>query len=284
MKRVAITLMVVLSALLYLLASNLMLQGANAHTPNNNPVINTPADGQTFTFEAGQGITAKIPISTTDSDGDFISINNTPLPPGAFYEVVEQFPGHTGASITFQDGHPFVGTYTVTFTAVDEHGASSTPVTIEIIVIPPDYLDIASAKLKANGMKIMMEVRVEGDVRPTIQRPPYGFAALTEDGTGILAVTTHAGILDSEDQTDPGDDRLHTHVVDVASSSDCTNGIEVVSASFDSPGNLRVGSHSVRVTNAPAASFGDFSDTIISFILTIEEGHICVNPVDSASV
>jgi hypothetical protein len=246
---------------------------------NHDPVINSPTDGQTFTFEAGQGITAKLQIGATDSDGDFVSINNTPFPPGAFYEFVEQFEGFTDASITFQDGHPFVGTYEITFTAVDEHGASSLPVTINIVVIPPDYLDLRNAKL--NPQKVTMQVKVDGNIAPTIQRPPYGFAALTSDGNGLLAVTTHAGILDSEDQEDPGDDVLHTHVVDVISSDDCVNGIKVVSASFESPGTLTVGSKKLKVSGAPPDSFGDFDGTIISFILTIEEGTICVNPVDS---
>ncbi|MGI0012286.1 MAG: hypothetical protein ACREBU_02405 [Nitrososphaera sp.] len=254
---------------------------AVAHTPNQSPVINSPIDGETLTFEAGQGIEAKIHVGTTDSDGDFVNINNTPLPEGAFYEFVEQFEGLTDASITFEDGHPFVGTYSVTFTAVDEHGAASSPVTIEIVVVPPDYLDLQSAKLKVNKHHVKLQINVEGSVAPTIQRPPYGFAALTSDGNGLLAVTTHAGILDSEDQTDPGDDTFHTHVVDVVSSDDCANGIKVVSASLESPGTLTVGSNKATVKKAPAGNFGEFDGTIISFILTIEEGTICVNPVDS---
>jgi hypothetical protein len=246
-------------------------------------MITSPADGQVFTFEAGQGISAQIPISATDPNGHFINIVNTPLPPGAFYEFVEQFPGETGASLTFEDGHPFVGSYIVTFTAVNEHGAASSPVTITIVVIAPDYLAIDDARLQVNSKNVMMEVTVLGSIKPTIERPPYGFAALTNDGTGILGITTHAGILDSEDQTHPGDDILHTHIVDVISSSDCTNGIKVVFASFESPGNLVVTSQEARVTSAPSSSFGEFTGTIISFILTIEEGAVCVNPVDSFS-
>lgn len=280
MKRIAVSLVVILSAMLLIPTSEMFFRQAIANT---NPIIGFPADGQTFTFEAGQGITANIPFGASDSDGDFINISNTPLPPGAFYEFVEQFPGDTGASITFEDGTPFVGTYSVTFTAIDEHGASSEPVTIQIVVIPPDFLDIKSAKLEANGQKVMMEVRVVGDIRPDIQRPQYGFAALTEDGTGILGITTHAGIFDSEDQDDPGDDRFHTHVVEVFSSADCRSGVEVASASFDSPGNLRVRSDTVKVTNAPASSFGDFDGTVMSFTFTVENGHICINPVDSAT-
>lgn len=148
------------------------------------------------------------------------------------------------------------------------------------MVIAPDYLAIEDARLEVRK-NVIMEVTVQGSIKPTIERPPYGFAALTSDGTVILGITTHAGILDSEDQADTGDDILHTHVVDVISSSDCSNGIEVVAASFESPGNLVVRSHEARVTNAPSSSFGDFTGTITSFILTIEEGTVCVNPVDS---
>ncbi|HEV8387616.1 MAG TPA: hypothetical protein VGQ03_08340 [Nitrososphaera sp.] len=254
---------------------------AEGHTPNHAPVINGLTNGQVFTFEAGEGIVGKISFGASDSDGDFVNIANTPLPSGAFYEFVEQFEGVTGASITFLDGTPFVGEYSVTFTAVDEHGSQSTPVTIQIVVSPPDYLDITFAKIHAGQKNAMMTIKVEGDVTPNIQRPPYGFAALTEDGNGILAVATHAGLLDSEDQDHPGDDIIHTHAVDVVPSTDCVNGIKIASASFESPGKLVVDTNRVKVSKAPSESFGDFDGTVISFILTVENGNICINPVDS---
>lgn len=251
-----------------------------ATTINHRPVINTPVNSQVFTFDAGQGIEAKISIGASDIDGDFIDIKNTPLPAGAFYEFVEQFEGDTGASITFEDGHPFVGTYQVTFTAVDDKGATSRPVTIKIKVIPPDYLDLAAARLEEGPGHIWMVARVFGEVAPTIQRPAYGFAALTTNGQNILAVATHAGLLDSEDQSDPGDDTLHTHIIDVVSSKDCANGMKVASASFRSPGTLEVLEHKVIVRAVSVDRVGDLTGTVISFILTFENGNTCVNPVD----
>ena len=251
-----------------------------ATTLNHRPVITSPSDGEVFTFDAGQGIEAKISIHTSDIDGDFIDIKNTALPAGAYYEFVEQFEGVTGASITFEDGHPFIGSYKVTFTAVDDNGAASRPVTIAIKVIPPDYLDLAAARLEEGPGFVWMVARVVGEIAPTIQRPPYGFAALTSNGQNILAVVTHAGILDSEDQTDPGDDSLHTHIIDVVSSKDCDNGLEVASASFRSPGILEVFEHKVKVRAVPVQQTGEFTGAVISFILTIEDGNICVNPVD----
>lgn len=258
------------------------IQQAAAHTPNHRPVIVAPEDGQSFIFEAGQGITASFTVSAGDSDGDFVNIVNSPLPAGAFYEFVEQFEGATDASITFEDGRPFVGTYSVTFTAVDEHGSQSEPVTVEIKVVAPDHLELKSAKLVANSQKVMLDVRAQ-DVRPTIERPAYGYAALTDDGNNILVVATHAGLLDSEDQDDAGDDILHTHVVDVVPSSDCFNGIKVAFVSFASPGNLIVGEDKIKVMGASAQDFGGFNGTVVSFILTFENGNVCVNPVDSAT-
>jgi hypothetical protein len=251
-----------------------------ATTLNHRPVITSPTNGQVFTFDAGQGIEAKISIGTRDIDGDFIDLKNTPFPAGAFYEFVEQFEGVTGASITFEDGWPFVGSYQVTFTAVDDKGATSRPVTITIKVIPPDHLNLAAARLEEGPGRIWMVARVFGDVAPTIQRPPYGFAALTTNGQNILAVATHAGLLDSEDQSSPGDDTLHTHILDVISSKDCINGMKVSSASFRSPGILEVLEHKVKVRAVPVEQVGDLSGTVISFILTIENGNTCVNPVD----
>jgi hypothetical protein len=247
--------------------------------PNHRPVINFPAAGQVFTFEAGQGISANIALDATDRDGDFVDIVNTPLPPGAFYEFVEMSEGQTSASITFEDGHPFVGTYGVIFRAVDEHGAKSRPVSVKIVVVPPDYLDIQDTRLWTDN-RVAMRVEVAGEVAPTIERPAYGFAALADGGKGLLAVATHAGILDSEDQDDVGDSVLHTHVVNVASNKDCTNGIELVSASFRSPGQLRVGDDFVKVRKVPSSVLGDLNGTIISFIITIEDGVTCINPVD----
>jgi Ca2+-binding RTX toxin-like protein len=122
------------------------IQQAMAHNPNIIPQVIAPSDGQVFTFDATQGPSARIFVEAIDPDAeDLVDISSTPLPPGAFYEALETDRQPSTGLIIFGDGFPLLGTYSITFTAVDfqtdedgspapGHGATSLPVTITIIV------------------------------------------------------------------------------------------------------------------------------------------------------
>ena len=43
------------------------------------------------------------------------------------------------------------------------------------------------------------------------------------------------------------------------------------------------GENKIKVMGASAQDFGDFNGTVVSFILTFENGNVCVNPVDSVT-
>lgn len=144
----------------------------------------------------------------------------------------------------------------------------------------PGHLDIKDAKIINNDSNTALKISTVGNVNDGIDPETgegfYGYAALTADGTGILAVTYHEPIVDSEDQ--PG---WHTHVVDVTADTGCGSGIGVASASFEGIGNLVVTKKTVMVNQVPTSELGELTGQIISFELTIEGGEVCVNPTDS---
>lgn len=143
---------------------------------------------------------------------------------------------------------------------------------------PPAYLDIVDAELEVDDDEVEMELRLAGDAAGGVPGNAYGYAALTSDGTGILAVTTHIGIEDTSAELD--ETGFHTHVAAVTTVTGCASGLQVASASFDPIGELEVDGAEVEVEDAPSDDLGAFTGFFVSFTLTVEGGAICVNPAD----
>lgn len=142
-----------------------------------------------------------------------------------------------------------------------------------------DYLDITKAKLVEKKNHVNMHIKVAGNINdgidPITNEGFFGYAALTDDFTGVLAVTYHEPIVDSAEQ--PG---WHAHVVDLTTTTSCISGLAVASASFDEPGHTSVTRNNVVVNQVSPDDVGNFSGVFASFELTVESGEVCVNPVD----
>src|SRR5215207_151869 len=75
------------------------------------------------------------------------------------------------------------------------------------------FLIIEKAEVSANG-ELEARLITEGLLIPTDgSEGAFGYGILTEDGDAILVATTHAGVLDSEEQRFIEDPIWHNHFV-----------------------------------------------------------------------
>ena len=135
------------------------------------------------------------------------------------------------------------------------------------------FLDMKRAEVEKKSFDITTDATIPQDGSVGA----FGYAVF--GATGVIAVTTHGGIGDSEAQLNPADPVFHTHIVHLnTASSNCASGIQVTYASFDTVGKLEIHNKHVEVTQIPASAVGKLSNTVVSFTLSIENGAVCVNP------
>jgi hypothetical protein len=143
------------------------------------------------------------------------------------------------------------------------------------------YLDIVAAEVQQNNGLIKLELYTAEDADTGVPAA-YGYAAMTEDGQNILAVTTHFGIVDEDPESTEETAFFHTHIVDVV--GDCETGAQV-SADPDAVGDFKIDGTEIKVTDVPAGSVSTLTGDVISFTIHLEgEGEdlkVCVVPVDA---
>ena len=100
----------------------------------------------------------------------------------------------------------------------------------------------------------------------------FGYGVLTDEGLDAVVVsTTHAGVQDSEEQTDADDPVWHNHFVTLAQDSDnCGDDLKVESITFESPGQVDIRDNNADLTKLPASFSG--TDALSGDDLTIEPG------------
>ncbi len=105
----------------------------------------------------------------------------------------------------------------------------------------------------------------------------YGYGVIS--GNGVLAITTHAGVLDSVAQNGAASNPVfHTHLVTLKSAADCTFKA-VNTASLNQVGDLKISGNTIQVTNIDS-SVGTLIGPTVSFTLAVGSGgDVCVNPV-----
>jgi|SRR5579864_4054864 len=105
----------------------------------------------------------------------------------------------------------------------------------------------------------------------------YGYGVISEHG--VLAITTHAGVLDSVTQHGAASNPVfHTHLVTLKSATDCSFAA-VDTASLNQVGDLKISGNTISVTNIDS-SVGTLTGPTVSFTLTLgSDNDICVNPV-----
>jgi hypothetical protein len=84
----------------------------------------------------------------------------------------------------------------------------------------------------------------------------FGYGILTEDGDAILVATTHAGVLDSEDQRFIEDPLWHNHFVKLGDNVEqCGEDQGVVDITWQSPGEVRIDDNTARISGVPTDEF-----------------------------
>ncbi len=104
------------------------------------------------------------------------------------------------------------------------------------------FLHVIRSKIVVDNAEEELEAKfiTEANIPKDGSGGAFGYGVVTSqtdvDGT-VLVTTTHAGVLDSEDQSDANDPEWHNHYVRVAEDTDghC-DGLEVVDITWESPG------------------------------------------------
>ena len=100
----------------------------------------------------------------------------------------------------------------------------------------------------------------------------FGYGITAADANSILVITTHAGVLDSEDQNFILDPVFHTHLVTLDGSNPlCGSDPAVDNISWEAPGNVKINNHRVLLTRLPTGPL-DLTNSITGEDLALQFG------------
>ncbi len=160
--------------------------------------------------------------------------------------------------------------------------AASTSVAIALLMMATpafavSFLDITQAQVENGEENVSVEIETGATIPQDGSSGAFGYGAIGDSGK-VLAVTTHAGVLDSEAQSgDASNPVFHTHIVELKTTTPCASGLAVASASFETVGKLEVSGNSVDVSDVPVSAVGELTGTVVSFTLSVESGDVCIN-------
>ncbi len=132
-----------------------------------------------------------------------------------------------------------------------------------IFDIPPifaltaeSFLTIERANVSIDDDELTTRLIVEGLLIPTDGTGgAFGYGILTEDGDAILVATTHAGVLDSEEQNYILDPTWHNHFVRLGEVAECGEDQGVVDITWQSPGEVRIDDNIASISGVPTDEF-----------------------------
>lgn len=135
-----------------------------------------------------------------------------------------------------------------------------------------DFLNIREATIDADSDEMSAFLKTHGHIPTNGDGGAFGYGILTTEGLDAVVVsTTHAGVLDSEEQDNADDPVWHNHFVTLAEDSDnCGNDPAVQSITFESPGQVDINDNNADLTQIPASFSG--TDALSGDDLTIEPG------------
>jgi hypothetical protein len=117
------------------------------------------------------------------------------------------------------------------------------------------FLTIEKAEVSANG-ELEVTLFTEGAIPTDGSEGAFGYGILTDDGDAILVSTTHAGVLDSEEQDYILDPTWHNHFVRLGDDvAECGEDQGVVDITWQSPGQVEINDNRARITNVPTDEF-----------------------------
>lgn len=135
-----------------------------------------------------------------------------------------------------------------------------------------NFLNIREATIDANSQEMNAFLETHGHIPTNGDGGAFGYGVLTTEGLDAVVVsTTHAGVLDSEEQTDANDPVWHNHFVTLGQNSNsCGDDLNVESITFESPGQVDVQDSTADLTGIPSSFSG--TDALSGDDLTIEPG------------
>jgi hypothetical protein len=122
-----------------------------------------------------------------------------------------------------------------------------------------DYLEIDKAIIAKAANKVQAVLQAHGHIPKDGSGGAFGYGILTnQELSAIMVSTTHAGVLDSEDQKNANDPRWHNHYVSLGKDLDnCgPNDPAVTSITFQSPGKVVVNKDKAVLSNLPSTFTG----------------------------
>ena len=135
-----------------------------------------------------------------------------------------------------------------------------------------DYLNIREANIDADSDEMSAFLETHGQIPTNGDGGAFGYGVLTSEGLDAVVVsTTHAGVLDSEEQTDADDPVWHNHFVTLGTDSEnCGDDPAVQSITFESPGQVDIEDNNADITQIPSSFSG--TDALSGEDLTIDPG------------
>jgi hypothetical protein len=111
-----------------------------------------------------------------------------------------------------------------------------------LATVAEDYLFIKKAQVNVYPDRNLLGANVlaHGLIPTDGSGGAFGYGIVTNDGDGILVLTTHAGVLDSEDQSFILDPKWHSHFVRLGAVEQCGDNLGVVDITWQSPGSVAV--------------------------------------------
>ena len=118
------------------------------------------------------------------------------------------------------------------------------------------FLTIERANVSIEDNDLTAELMVEGLLIPTDgSQGAFGYGILTEDGDAIVVVTTHAGVLDSEEQSSAEDPTWHTHLVRLGDVAECGEDQGIIDITWQSPGEVEINDNIASVSGVGTDEF-----------------------------
>lgn len=135
-----------------------------------------------------------------------------------------------------------------------------------------DFLNIREATINANSEEMDAFLETHGHIPTNGDGGAFGYGLLTTEGLdAVIVSTTHAGVQDSEEQSDANDPVWHNHFITLGQDSDnCGNDLKVEAITFQSPGQVDINDNNVDLTEIPASFSG--TNALSGDDLTLEPG------------
>ena len=135
-----------------------------------------------------------------------------------------------------------------------------------------DFLNIREATIDADPDEMSAFLETHGLIPTNGDGGAFGYGVLTDEGLDAVVVsTTHAGVQDSEEQSNASDPVWHNHYVTLSQDSDyCGNDSKVESITFESPGQVDIRDDNADLTKLPSSFSG--TDALSGADLTIKPG------------